>query len=199
MTTFKTLDAAFNYRTHCPLCQEPIVKGYSSITEYDGEKTVEFDLGNTKVTIEYYGGKILEWREGSSFTEIITTGTPVYASNGSAQSLSRSGKEVFRVICCCGKCSCYAYILQVHMDMDEKRVVGVVLNSETLSFERGPLLHEIKNIYTTEKTEYTTFTNYESEDAKPHDKQTTVLPLIPMDLENPDKTLNRIKTLVLFS
>lgn len=200
MTThFNTLEAAFKHKTTCPFCDHTIAPGYIQMSYNGSETLVRLRLGNGTLTVDYNTGSLKSFEVPSGNYNIPTTNYPVYASNGSACYNTKSGKELFKVICHCYECSCYVYVLQVHIDWTAQKIIDIVLNSERFSLERGPVLHEIKNIYTTEKTEYTTFTNYESEDDKPNDKQTTTLPLIPMDLENPDKTLNRIKTLVVFS
>jgi len=199
MKQFQTLDEAFHHQSNCPFCHKVITKGWAQMTFDGGETLVEFDLGKTSVTLDYKTGDLREYKTSSPFEEIATRSYPVYASNGSAHSAQRNGKELFRVICACTECSQYTYVLQIHLDMDKRRVVGIFLNSETLSIEKGTDLHEIKNVYATNKTEYSTFTNYESDDIKTNDRKSIVLPLIPMDLSNPTKTLDRIKTLVLFS
>lgn len=199
MKSFSCLDEAFHHQNTCPFCDKVITRGYTQISFNGGETLVEFSLYKASITLDYHSGEIREYSTAPAFQEIATRSYPVYSCNGSAQSATRAGKELFRVICNCNDCGKYAYVLQVHVDMDLKKVIGIFLNSETFSFEKGSHLYEVKNIYATNKTEYSSFTNYELDEAKPSDKQSITLPLIPMDLSNPEKTLERIKTLIVFS
>jgi hypothetical protein len=158
-----------------------------------GETLVEFSIGKSSLILDYNTGELKELKS-ASFEEIHTRSYPVYSSNGSAYSAQKYGKQIFGVYCSCGKCGQYGYTLQVHLDLDLGKIICIFLNSETLSFEKGSLLHEIRNIYSTGKTDYRVFDNDNVTETK-----TLTLPLIPMDLSDPDKTLERIKTLALFS
>lgn len=182
MKEFNNLHEAFGYQTKCPFCSHRTHITCDKIESiYEPHKTIEkvtLRTGTIQFVIDGHDNTVYECYSGSA---------------------KFSGIFMFSLHGLCESCSKYSFSIGISIDITNMKVVSLFLNSETFSIEEGSRLSEIRNVYTTEKTEYTTFTNYESEDAKPHDKQTTVLPLIPMDLENPDKTLNRIKTLVLFS
>lgn len=194
MKQFTCLDEAFRHKNDCPFCHAIITRGYTSITMNGGETLVEFQIVKSSITVDYNTGELREYKQAPAFEEIHTRYYPVYASSGSANSIQRSGKHIFGAYCSCNQCGQYAYNLQIHLDMDQGKIVGIFLNSETFSFEKGPLLYEIRSVYSTGKTHYKVFNNDADSETK-----TLVLPLIPFDLSNPDKTLERVKTLALFS
>lgn len=92
----------------------------------------------------------------------------------------------------CKHCCQYAFTLQLHMNLDDKRLIGIFLNSESVSIEDGSMVHEIKNVYATNVTEYACF-------PKDGSSRRSSLPLIPLDLENPKETVSRIRKLLIFS
>jgi hypothetical protein len=87
-------------------------------------------------------------------------------------------------------------LIQVHISLEHGRLIALVLNSEAVSIEEGAKLYEVKNIYTTEKTEMSTFHTRLSQQRGALDK--VELPLVPLDLQNPLKTVERIKNLLVF-
>lgn len=194
MKQFFSLNEAFSHQNDCPFCHAIITRGYASITMNGGETLVEFSIGKSTMIFDYNSGDLREYRQNNSLQEVTTHSYPVYASNGSAHSLSNAGKQLFGVYCSCNQCGQYGYTLQLHVEMGPNKIVGIFLNSETLSFEKNDFLYEIRNVYSSDKTEYKVFNNDKGSETK-----TLTLPLIPMDLSNPDKTLERIKTLAIFS
>lgn len=194
MKQFSCLNEAFSHQNDCPFCHAIITRGYASITMNGGETLVEFSIGKLTMTLDYNSGELREYKNTSSFQEVVTKSYPVYASNGSAHSVSPSGKQLFGVYCSCNQCGRYTYTLQIHIDMGLSKIVGIFLNSETLCFEEESNLYEIRNVYSSEKTEYKVFDNDAVSETK-----TLNLPLIPLDRSDPNKTLERVKTLVLFS
>jgi hypothetical protein len=77
--------------------------------------------------------------------------------------------------------------------MSKDKITDLFLNAEFLSVEKNGNAYEMKNNFVKKTTEYTPF------DAGKSDGKHCTLPLIPFDLQNPLKTLERIQTLVLFS
>jgi hypothetical protein len=117
-------------------------------------------------------------------------------------SIRTDGHMMERLLIGCERCYQYDYVIQVIVSIKESRITGLVLNSESLTIDEGNATHEIRNVYSFEKTEYNKFINKSDNTHKLHNyvgNDTVSLPLIPLDLERPYKTLERIKTLVLFS
>jgi len=90
------------------------------------------------------------------------------------------------------RCNCYEYSLQLHIDLKEHHLSKIILNSETVTIEDGEDVHEIRNIYTMDKTEYTRISKNKSFD-------TLKIPLVSENLFNPQETLIRLKKLLIFS
>jgi hypothetical protein len=212
MKKFYNLDEAFSYQPNCPLCDEPIQLDYKEMTTEPDSHVVKvvttfITPGGNEVTIDYYHNNIVSYKEKQSQSSIFNIGKtgqiPQFTGN---YNLKKGGIEAFGVNASCTKCSKYGFNLQIWIDWKEWAVTIICLNSESLSFEEGNVLHEIKNIYSTEKTEYDKFTKIEIDDGVVkasgyHSRRnsTVTFPLIPMDLKNPEKFLQRIKTLVIFS
>lgn len=92
----------------------------------------------------------------------------------------------------CMSCCQFSYNIQLHMDIIKRKIVGIFLNSENISIEDHGMIHEIKNIYATDETFYACF-------PKDGTDKRIILPLIPLDLKYPQNTINRIKSLLIFS
>lgn len=95
----------------------------------------------------------------------------------------------------CNDCHMYSFIIQIWIDISNKFITKIVLNSERVSWEdESNVLHEIVSIYSTDKTKY----SYFGSDAALDDGQ-IVLPFIPIDVSNPKEAVDRIKKLIVFS
>ncbi len=184
MKQFKNLDEAFHHHHSCPFCNEPMKLGYSRLLVLESKTIVTFQVGDATIDVDYYDNDVIWHSEKSKPSKL----------------------EMFRVLTTCDSCSKYGYVLQVHVDSDVMKVIGIYLNSETFSIELGDELYEIKNLYSTGKTTYDKFdrVNIDTETVKASGwsgrrNSTISFPLIPMDINNPEKTLDRIKGLVIFS
>ncbi len=211
MRKFYNLDEAFHYQPSCPLCGESIEADYKELTmgsDLDSPSVVAtFLVGGDEVSIDYYHNNVISYKEKQNHQSIFTIGSPSIIHNSTGNySLRKSGTDIFRVNVSCTQCCQYGYVLQVYIDWKEWGVVGIYLNSESISIEEGSTLHEIKNIYATEKTEYDKFTKMEIDEENlkmsgymGRRNSTITFPLMPLDVKNPQALLNRIKTLIIFS
>lgn len=207
MKQFKNPEEAFQYQTHCPLCNEPIEADYKEIS-YDpsGLKTVvTFNVGSDDLTIDYHTNEIVshvETRDLWNYRNNPAAGNYHIMKAG----LIGKGTEIFKVTASCGKCGKYGYVLQMHVRLDERKLVGIFLNSESVSIEEGEVLHEIKNIYATDKTEYDKFTRVEVHNDtmdmsgwSGRRNGTVTFPLMPLDVKHPQILLSRIKNLIIYT
>jgi len=94
----------------------------------------------------------------------------------------------------CGGCNHYRYTLKIEIDLSTPKINKVSLNSETVMFKHDQETYEITSIYSTGKTEYMVLREKMPGDAKPLE-----LPLIPINLQAPRETLERIQNLIIFS
>lgn len=209
MKQFQNLSEAFSYHSHCPLCQEPIEADYKEMafdhTQGRDSIITTFLVGGDEISINYYSNQIVSYKENRPIHTNTSRGSLGNYYVGST-GLKGGGTEMFRVTASCGKCGVYGYVLQMHVKLDEFKLIGIFLNSESLSIEEGDTLHEIKNVYATEKTEYDKFTKVDIDDGtvkmsgyRGRRNSTITFPLMPMDPENPQAILNRIKNLIIFS
>jgi hypothetical protein len=155
--------------------------------------TAYLKFGSTHLTVDCHNNNIVK------INQVVSTsfagGPPIYMAS-SLSDLSSGGTNIRRLNISCDSCSKYAYLVQVHISLDKNKITSMVLNSESASIEEGAKLYEIKNIYTTEKTEMSTFHTHLSQQRGALDK--VELPLVPLDLQNPLKTVERIKNLLVF-
>ena len=179
MKQFKNLYEAFRHQVYCPFCQKQVQIGWTKfITTYERNRNVNvvtLSTGSFLFEIDCDDNRIIEMR---------------------CEGVKLSGIFMFSVLAHCNDCSKYGYTIQVHADMANMKVIGIYLNSETFSIEKGDTLYEIRNVYPMKKTEYSIFRK--STDASDNLDKQAELPLIPLDLENPEKTLDRIKGLIVF-
>lgn len=211
MKQFKNLHEAFYYHPFCPLCQEPIGIDYKEQIvngSWDKPKVVTvFTIpGGDEISIDFYTNEVLSYKEFKSFSHNYTTGGTSITSHTGNYNIYTSGKLLFGVSASCSKCSGYSFTLQICVDWETNLAGGIFFNSESLSVEEGEILHEIKNVYATEKTEYDRFNKVEVDDGivkmsgySGRRNSTITFPLMPLDHKNPYNLLNRIKNLIVFS
>ena len=94
----------------------------------------------------------------------------------------------------CNQCLGYSMTLNVRCKRkkDGDRIESVAVNSEEVSIEVDDVLYEIRNVYGTNKTEYSSFVGKE-------DKVQSAFPLITDNLDNPYALLAKIQKLIAFS
>lgn len=197
MKQFKNLIEAINYHNTCPFCSGKMSTDMD-LTYDENSLKAYLKFGNSKVIVDCVTNAIIQYSELSSTntTYSIGCGKPAVQQWGAAQGLSTNGIDYRRVSISCEDCYKYGYLVQVLISLSEAKIVGLFLNSETVSVEDMARLYEIKNIYATEKTEMATFHQHTSRQKGPLDK--VEFPLVPLDLQNPMKTVERIKKLIVF-
>lgn len=208
---FYSMRDALEYRKHCPICSSSLL-----IDDRYAETKTDWDEGKqtTKLLWRTEDSEEIVIDPDSSSVSFIdkyfapeyVVGTSNYSSQTSMGRIPKA-KKIYdghlyeRIGMTCDDCCQYNYLVKFIIDVGMKSIVDIELNSETLSIEDDKgIVHEIKNIYATEQTQYTYFPREGKniEGTYPIDGSIT-LPLIPLDVDNPTKTLERIRTLVLFS
>lgn len=196
MIKFYCFLEGLHYRSKCPLCNKQM-----EINDRDLVERVEYPTGHPYQRFVFYIGKTTDdVMELDPHSEEITvrhqrTMETIYG----LKSMSAAGNYTIynglfyhALTINCNSCCQYHYTLQVHADLTEGRLAGTYLNSETISVEESGIVHEIKNVYSTEKTEYACF-------PKDGSSKRSSIPLIPMNLSDPKETVSRIKKLLIFS
>lgn len=92
----------------------------------------------------------------------------------------------------CYSCHQFDYTIQLVIDMDEKYIKQITLNSEFISWENESVVHEIRNVYTLDKTTYRKICQTKKD-------LRLDIPLISLNLSDPRETIQRIKKLAIFS
>jgi hypothetical protein len=202
MYKFPNLAEALTYHTHCPLCKRHMRINTRDIMEADDvylqhrlsfelswnsdrREHLYIDIPTERVTVE-----VTHYREELAFGTVSSA----YSKFGKSFSTLMMGGKLYQGVTLeCPKCCKYSYTLQIIINLDLKRprVMEVLLNSESISLEDNYKVHEIKNVYNLEKTEYSVFTD--------NSDKCINLPLIPLNVNQPQETLDRIKKLVIFS
>ena len=197
MKQFKNLSEAISYHANCPFCSSRMSTDMD-LTYDENSLKAYLKFGVSKVIVDCATNDIIQYSEQSSIdtTYSIGCGKPAVQSWGAAQGLSTTGIDYRRVNISCDDCYKYGYLIQVIISLKDAKIVGLFLNSESVSVEDGAKLYEIKNIYATEKTEMSTFHQHLSKQRGALDK--VEFPLVPLDLQSPMKTVERIKKLLPF-
>ena len=196
MKQFKNLFEVINYHSMCPFCTGRMHADMD--LNYD-ENSVKAYLkfGTSQLTVDCHNNNIIEIKQASNNgTYSFNTGIPISFLGSALDSLAATGINYRRLNISCDSCSKYAYLIQVLISLETGKLEGLFLNSESASIEDGAKLYEIKNVYAIEKTEMATFHTHLSRQRGALDK--VELPLVPLDLQNPLKTVERIKNLLVF-
>ena len=91
----------------------------------------------------------------------------------------------------CNECYKYSFIIQIKFDLNDIKIINISLQSESITFEENDLITELRNKYSPKETWIITYSG--------NSTKTTKLPLIDINLNNPQETLNRVNKLILFS
>jgi hypothetical protein len=200
MKIFHNLTQALEYRIDCPFCgslmeindRDLAGQQYNFDAHRGSTRTLEFTFSSSRddlIRIELPSERI-EMQMDSNCNYLQSVGSnlgTVYPKpffNGNIY--CKLSKD-------CTKCCQYEYVLQLRFIIIDKQISLdiVILNSESMSVEDNDMLHEIKNIYVTEKTEYSYF-------SKDGSNKHSSFPLIPMDLDNPENMVSRLRKLLIF-
>ena len=175
---FNSLLEGMHYYTACPFCNQKLnINQKDLVADYDG--------ASQRLSYSLYGDDLL-WIDPKTEKVEVVNGPTSYTISSYYNSITyhRLGFE-------CEYCFLFGYTIQIQVDLSKNKLIGVFLNSEKVSYEDSDnVLHEIKNIYTKNITEYTYYLESDTKQEK--------FPLVPLNVQNPEETINRIKNLMTF-
>lgn len=224
MIDFYTLAAAAHYIPTCLLC-----KNGMSFRDIDAEVSYNYDFtsgDHYKTSLTFtdsnlaYTDKITICMETEGVSRQTTqndykafsvgytgvssslySSAKVFSGSSLCSSAPERGDKYLGLGLECRKCHDYTYMIRIVVDLANLRMKRITLNSESVSIRSDEGLFLIRNAYTIEKTEYM-FSQHPAPAGSSHtftiDKQ-QVLPLIPLDRDDPKKTLKRIRNLLIFT
>lgn len=189
---FSTFKEGINYKSACPLCKSPLhINDRDLATDYGHE----FRGGTPKISF------FINQREDDTVTVdpetdevelVLRNRMPERISGTSFTPPTYNGKLIHALHLNCNSCCQYSFTLQVHLNLTKSKLIGIFLDSESMSIEECSMVHEINNSYSTNKTFYSYFD-------KEGDSKKVFLPLIPLDHYSPQETIARIRKLLIFS
>jgi hypothetical protein len=199
MKEFTNLLEAFNYHKTCCLCDnlmKPSDSIYENKVQYNLSANVDSETDDI-MSINVLTNDV----SIRSFPRTMMGQTPIVS-----YSAKRYNGVLFESINfrCIG-CYYFNYTIQIQIEMDSKsyslggnymyspRVIGIYLNSEQITIEEPKTeMHYIKSVYATNQTEYHSYRAGQLHNS-------FKIPLVELNLKNPQQTLERIKKLATFS
>ncbi len=177
MTMFMNFTEALNFNKKCPICNKKL-----KISKTNNDLLKDY---KNKILFFY----ITTFSKNDLFTIDTNNGKFSYIELGPFKNnFKQNGKLLQALIIECTKCMMYNYTLQIHINLTDNKVDCLILNSETLSFIDNNELYKIKNIYTTDTTEFINVLQ----------NKITKLPLILLDIKNINNTIDRVKNILPF-
>lgn len=178
---FKKIRDGINHLTHCPFC-------HSELFINEKEHSISQKKGHPILTFNLIGEDLLHININTD--EIIVDLNQTISSHGYFN--YGTNYHGINIECTNVDCSLFDFTIQLQTNLDKNKINHIILNSERVSYEdKEGMLHEIKNVYTNNTTEYTFYTETESKTKK--------IPLVPLDFSDPEHTIQRIKKLIIFS
>lgn len=212
---FHNLQHALDFRQYCPFCSERmLIEGRAKIETVFNDRTYTVSKPvrhfSTRISWRTEDGEEIWFNPSENTIEIayryandMPIGSDVHCSS---PRFNRTPKAIYdghlyeKMKLVCEHCGNYEYMVQIVIDVGRKRIDEIVLNHEKLEWKEATnQIHRVRNVYTFDQTEYTTFFPGDGKYDKVKEWKQTTLPLIPLNLDELQKTIDRIKTLVLFS
>lgn len=214
---FASIKDALNYIPRCLLCRHDMSGLGSLVPGAISSLQIDYDnhgYGDYHSVITY---TLIESGYKDHFTinvvnnaitrqtEIETEDQVVNAFSGSqtfkhSPSLPiASGYQYLHLGVACKSCHKYDYTLQLIICVKPLAMKQIIFNSERLVFQEGEWSErrELRNVYTTKKTTYSYFPEPKLGVVRDELKQD--FPLLSLNREDPNKTLERVKNLLIFT
>ena len=190
---------AIQYRSECPVCKSDMLidpKDIVGPVEYSKNDKLVFELDHASddmVFIDTITGELTVSISGDS--NRYTTGGSFTVPNIKIYPTVMSEKITIK----CRNHGHYAYTIKFWLDFDLGKVADLYLESEFVKWKNyhEDLVHEVKNYYTSHITRYTYYNGLF--DYQPFANMHVVdMPIIPLNLSNPEETVSRVKNLLAF-
>lgn len=210
---FHNLQQAANLHTHCYSCNYRLTSLDWDRHEY-GSPEIKFNLteGIDSDVDEWVGVNVvtndvsfaLQRRYNCANDYIMgTDGSLSFNSFSSQSQLSYhyGNGLLYRALSFdCQKCYQFGYCIQFAIDKRMQQLSLITLNSETVRWtDEKKTLHTVRNIYTTQETEY--FQTPSSSNLRANNHSGTSLikvPFMPLNVKQPSETVGRIRKLLAF-
>lgn len=215
---FTSIQDALNYAPYCLLCRHSM-RGLDSLVpgaisslkiDYDNRGYGDYHSVITytliengykdNFTINVVNNSITRQTDIEMEDQVVSTRVGLQTFKSSAPSLPvSSGYQYLSLGVACKSCHKYDYTLQLVICVKPLVMARIALNSERLVFQEGEWSErrELRNVYTTKRTTYSYFPEPKLGAVRNELKQE--LPLIPFNREDPNKTLERVKNLLIFT
>lgn len=194
MKYFSHLTDAIFYRTNCPICKKGLKHQNISDLSFIGEKIILkidtsigdaicIDIKDDIITAISMTRDSVDINEGTTYKYSAFASTDYSIYNNMLSSF---------ITISCNECEQFLYRVQIQINLTNLKITNIFLESEFVSIVEDSTVYEIENIYEKQETHYSAIYS------DSNDKFFSI-PLIPLNLDNPHETLNRIKKLLVFS
>jgi hypothetical protein len=186
MHKFKTIKDAIQYRTYCPNCKTELVI-HDNPTPLKQHDPLTTELHDDDCDIVIYK----ETNEIKSISVRKSRSIPIY-SIGHELPVDYIPSPVFTglfynsISIECKECEQYYYVIKILFDLTNTNIKDIELNSETFSTEE----YEIRSNCSTGVTSFQQFDKLND--------PAVIVPYIEIDLDEPAKTVEKIKALIPF-
>lgn len=190
---FKSLVHALTYVERCPICLSGmgVDNDTNAYCRLLGEELVN-ESRDWNISIAIDGSKLTINRSRQvGFMDSDFSGPMNYHDSETPHISHIIGTQV---TCANKDCSSYSYVFSFRVKTHRPFIEDIYLNTEYLIFDEAGVNYEITNSHSVQKT------RYKVSGADPfRDIKSLELPFIPFDHSNPNKTLEKVKNLIIFT
>jgi hypothetical protein len=208
MKQFQNIIEAINYHNHCYICGAKLVLDFhgetiiwehnlfrinlSAMVDSDTDDFLTIDAITNQVQLE-------QRRRYPGFDPIYCIGTDtlldIITPPKRPQTYAPILFDSLQVGCSNSKCRCFNYVFQMKIHFGLSNMIEfLTLNSENILIINEGKEHHISNNYISEKTTYISYLKGRNNRLRDFE-----LPLVPLNLQNPNETLARLQKLITFS
>jgi len=189
---------AIQYKIDCPICQCKLSidpKDIVGPVAYSKNNRLVFELDHASddmVLVDVMTGDIEISTQKNSRSYQTGTSSNVYLGS----MYTNVNSESFT-----GSCMVhdhYSYTIRMWIDLELRKVADIYLASEFIMCrDASDIVHEVNNYYESQITKYSYYKG--SYNYKPFAELNVVeLPIVPLNLSNPEETISRIQNLLIF-
>lgn len=191
ISPYHNLDHALACNKTCPACEGPTILNNGQV--FGPGPLLMLSHGDDEICIDIETHDIQ--LQVNRHEEMIIGNSPIYYNSKMNNSyIQYGGKYAIKMQINCPNSKRHFYsVLQLWMDLDKRKLESVYLNSVSSYFQDDKKVnHMIKNLYMNSTTcySYGRISDITTE---------IVVPIIPINFQNPQETIDRVKKLVIFS